>query len=282
MEKIQMPKGLTYHSDECLKHTYIKGGQEIVKPVQKIVVDGKVVCPRCHVEAQTKELQQFESERAERIEKLRKYNVLYRDSLVPDKTILTATFENYATAEREEIENKQMMLEFRDRLRKGEQLNIILQGNPGAGKSHLCYALLQDLNNYDRDVENPADKKTCLFINLEVLMRKIKSSFKNNDTKYTEDYLVELLTNVDYLVLDDLGAETGAVDTDKVASDFVQRIVYAVTNGRQDKSTFTTFNLAGDRLKDMYDAKALSRLMKGRNFVVFNETSDKRFEDLPF
>lgn len=284
MEQLKMPKGLTltFHSDECLKHTYRKNGEDVVKPIQKIVVDGKAVCPRCRVEAQTKELQQFESDRADRIEKLRKYNVLYKDSLISDDTILTATFKNYTATAPEEIKNKKQMLGYWERLKNGEQFNIILQGSPGAGKSHLCYSLLQELNNHDRDVENPNDKKTCLFINAEELMRKIKHSFKFPDVKYTEDYLIELMIGVDYLVLDDLGAETGAIDTDKQASNFVQRVLYAVTNGRQGKSTFTTFNLAGDKLKKMYDGKVLSRLMAGKNFVVFKETTDKRIEDLPF
>lgn len=284
MEQLKMPKGptLTFHSDQCMKHTYRKNGQDVVKPIQKIVLDGKAVCPRCQVEAQTKELQQFESDRADRIEKLRKYNVLYKDSLISDDTILTATFGNYTATAPEEIENKKQMFGYWERLKKGEQLNIILQGSPGAGKSHLCYSLLQELNNYDRDVENPNDKKTCLFINVEELMRKIKHSFKFPDVKYTEDYLIELMIGVDYLVLDDLGAETGAIDTDKQASNFVQRVLYAVANGRQGKSTFTTFNLAGDTLKKMYDGKVLSRLMAGKNFVVFKETTDKRIENLPF
>ena len=65
-------------------------------------------------------------------------------------------------------------------------------------------------------------------------MRKIKDSFSNRQSKYTERYFVDLLSSVDFLALDDVGAETGAIDTDiKTASDFVQRILYAIT--LQDK-----------------------------------------------
>ncbi|MFS0904153.1 ATP-binding protein [Priestia aryabhattai] len=283
MQQIQLPNvALTFHSEECLKHTYRKNGQDVVKPIQKIVVNGEVVCPRCQVEEQTKELQQFESDRADRIEKLRRYNVLYKESLLSDETILTATFANYTATEREEIENKELMLQYRDRLRKGEQLNIILQGVTGAGKSHLCYALLKDLNEYDKNVEDPREKKTCLFINMEEMARLIRDSFRNKDSKYTENYLIELMIGVDYLVLDDLGSETGAIDTDKRATDFIQRVLYAVTNGRQGKTTLATFNLAGKTLYTLYDKKGLSRLMTGKNFVVFKETTDKRTGDLPF
>jgi DNA replication protein DnaC len=273
---------LTFHSEECLKHTYRKNGQDVVKPIQKIVLDGKVICPRCQVEEQTKKLQQYESERAERIEKLRRYNVLYTESLISDDTILTATFENYTATEREEIENKKLMLGFLERLKQGENFNIILQGVTGAGKSHLAYALLQYLNNYDKNVEDPKKKKTCLFMNMEEMARKARDSFRNKDSKYTEDYLIELMIGVDYLVLDDLGSETGAIDTDKRASDFIQRVLYAVTNGRQGKTTLATFNLAGKTLYTLYDKKGLSRLTAGKNFVVFKETTDKRTGDLPF
>lgn len=113
-------------------------------------------------------------------------------------------------------------------------------------------------------------------------MRKIKDSFSNRQSKYTERYFVDLLSSVDFLVLDDVGAETGAIDTDKTASDFVQRILYAITTTRQDKATILTTNLSSEVLFKMYDKKLVSRLLKNPKYVLFKETKDKRLASIPF
>ena len=95
-------------------------------------------------------------------------------------------------------------------------------------------------------------------------------------------YFVDLLSKVDYLVLDDLGAETGAVGTKKKASDFIQRVLYAIANGRQSKSTIVTSNLSIPALQDMYDTKLISRLLRDTYQIHFTNTSDKRVRKIEF
>jgi len=262
-----------------MKHTYRKGGEDVVKPIQMMIVDGKEVCPRCEVEKQQKELEQVENSKFEQLEKLRKYNILYKESHVSDETILTATFQNYTAVEPEEVKNKQLMLDILKELKEGQVFNVILQGVPGAGKSHLAYATLQELNNHDRDAD---PKKTCLFVSVDEMIRLIKDSFNNKESKYTEQYFIDLLSSVDYLVFDDLGAETGAIETLKAATDFVQRVLYGVMNARQGKVTIVTFNLSGEALFAMYDKKVVSRLLRKPRYVTFKDTKDKRKEQLPF
>lgn len=296
MQKIKLPNSLqstmTFHSSYCEKHTFRKNGQDVVKPVQRMVIDGEVVCPRCKTEAQQKELEQVENSKFKQLEKLRKYNTLYKESHVSDETILTATFQNYTVEKpkdntdeklmasyREQNRNKQLMLDILKDLKEGQVFNVILQGVPGAGKSHLAYATLQELNNHDRDAD---PKKTCLFVSVDEMIRLIKDSFNNKESKYTEQYFIDLLSSVDYLVLDDLGAETGSIETLKAATDFVQRVLYGVMNARQGKVTIVTFNLSGEALFAMYDKKVVSRLLRKPRYVTFKDTKDKRKEQLPF
>ena len=283
MEKLKLPesllKSMALTSNQCMKHTYRKGGEDVVKPIQMMIVDGKEVCPRCEVEKQQKELEQVENSKFEQLEKLRKYNILYKESHVSDETILTATFQNYTAVEPEEVKNKQLMLDILKELKEGQVFNVILQGVPGAGKSHLAYATLQELNNHDRDAD---PKKTCLFVSVDEMIRLIKDSFNNKESKYTEQYFIDLLSSVDYLVFDDLGAETGAIETLKAATDFVQRVLYGVMNARQGKVTIVTFNLSGEALFAMYDKKVVSRLLRKPRYVTFKDTKDKRKEQLPF
>lgn len=266
-------KNINFHSDHCQKHTYFKGGQEIVKPVQKMLIDNKVVCPRCEAERREKQLQESIQSEYEESLKQRKYNILYKKSIIEDNTLLKATIDNYKVAEKEETTNKKNMVQFIESLKSGQTFNVILQGDQGAGKSHLAYAALKELNS---------NEKSCLFVNVESMVRLIRNSFSDKESKYTENYFVDLMSSVDYLVLDDIGAETGAIDTDKTATNFVQRILYAITTTRQDKSTFITTNLSSETLFNMYDKKLVSRMFKRPKFIIFKETKDKRLMNLPF
>lgn len=204
------------------------------------------------------------------------YEVLHLDSIIPDQTILKASFETFLTNEPEETTNKQIALEFTKYLDEGHAFNIVIQGLRGSGKSHLAYSILRELNEAKKGY-------SCLFIAIDEMMRKIRGSFRDKESKYTEDYFISLLSKVDFLVLDDLGAETGAIDTDKEASNFMQRVLYGVMNARQSKATIFTTNLSSQVLKTMYDEKLLSRITRSKKFIIFKNTKDKRgIDNLPF
>ena len=204
------------------------------------------------------------------------YEVLHLDSIIPDQTILKASFENFIVSEGEESANKQIALDFTKYLDEGHAFNIVIQGLRGSGKSHLAYSILRELNEAKKGY-------SCLFIAIDEMMRKIRGSFRDKESKYTEDYFISLLSKVDFLVLDDLGAETGAIDTDKEASNFVQRVLYGVMNARQSKATIFTTNLSSQVLKTMYDEKLLSRITRSKKFIIFKNTKDKRgIDNLPF
>jgi len=272
---------MTKHSSYCGNHTYRKGGQDIVKPVQRMVINGEVVCPRCELEKEQKKLLDQEQERFDEIQKQKKYDVFYRQSIISDDTILSATLENYTCECAEETENKEVVQEVAKRLQAGEIFNTVFQGKQGTGKSHLAYGLLRELNEHDRGAD-PNDKKTCLFVSVEEMVRLIKDSFNNKESKYTEQYFVQLMSEVDFLVLDDLGAETGAIETDKAATNFVQRILYAITTARQSKATILTTNLSSKTMFGMYDSKLVSRLLRNPKFIIFKDAKDKRITKLPF
>ncbi|MBM7717239.1 DNA replication protein DnaC [Bacillus thermophilus] len=279
MEKITIPekwpKNITYHSEICERHTYIKDGLEIVKPIQMMMVDGELVCPRCELEKEDDKLQEAIQRRYDELLKRKNYNTFYNLSILSDKTILAATLDNYEVEHQEARMNKRTVVESVARFKDGQVFNLVLQGNQGAGKSHLAYAALRELNESELNA-------SCLFVNVESMMRTIKDSFNNKERKHTESYFVELMSKVDYLALDDIGAETGAIGTDKVATDFVQRVLYAITTTRQDKSSIITTNLSSETLFHMYDKKLVSRLFRNPKFVVFKETKDKRMNNIPF
>lgn len=83
-------------------------------------------------------------------------------------------------------------------------------------------------------------------------------------------------------MLDDLSAESGAIDIEKAATDFVHKFLYALSSSRQHKVTIYTTNLSSTTLTKLYDEKLLSRCFKKPKFIVFKETKDYRIGDVPF
>ncbi|MFP5180124.1 AAA family ATPase [Bacillus altitudinis] len=273
---------MTFHSDYCNKHTYTRGSKDVVKPVRMMVMNGKVICPRCELEEESKKLQKDLESQIEYSQRQKKFNMLEKHSMFRDRTVSRATFDNYDVSEPEETKNKKRMMDLVKHLQQGEVFNIFLQGHPGVGKSHLAYAALKELN-VPPDPDNPKDKgRSCLFINMEDAATAIKDSFSNKESKYTEAYVTQLMGEADYLVIDDIGAETGSEHSDSKASDFIHRLIYKVTSARQDKVTIYTTNLTSEKLYQMYDSKLVSRITQKQQYIIFKDTSDKRKEVLPF
>lgn len=241
-----------------------------------MLINGKEMCTVCEGENLTQQLEQEVAQEIFERQNLAKYNLLYKESILQDETLLEAGFKNYIVAEPEETANKERTLKALNQYRNGEVFNIWLTGNTGVGKSHLAMALLRSLNELDNR------KVSCLFVDVDEMLRRIRDSFNNRDSKYTEHYVTNLLANVDYLVLDDLGAETGDIDTEKRASDYTSRILRGIINARQNKSTIITTNLHRTKLEEMYDKKLVSRLMKNTYLINFVETTDKRVRNIDF
>lgn len=261
---------LIWGSNKCYEHIKYKEG------VQTLVVDGIEKCPICEREANNQVLEKEFTALKDEQERMKNYNTLSNKSIIADKTLLDARFDNYLTNELEASDNLSKMRQYGNDIYQGKVFNIWLYGSPGVGKSHLSYSLLHGLN------EAGKKDKSCLFIDIDEMLSLVRDSFNDPASKYTEVYFKELLREVDVLVLDDLGAETGNEETKKQATDFTGRMLRAISNSRQDKVTIITTNLTGERLNEMYDKKTLSRLSKNRRIVKFENTTDKRPLDLGF
>ena len=265
-----LPSNMALTSNYCDQHG---------KPVQMMQLNGENVCPRCELSKENEKLRMEQQKLYEQTHDIspeeRKRRVLYKKSILIDRTILNASFDSYVVKEKEETDNKNLCLEIANRLVDGQVFNTFIQGNPGAGKSHLGYSILKYVNESETAL-------SCVFVNIEEMFRLIKDSFDNHESRYTEKYFIDLMADTDLLVLDDLGAEVGAINTKKQASDFVQRILYAVTSARQDKVTISTTNLSSQQLIQIYDRKPISRLLKNTKYVIFKDTKDKRMMNVPF
>lgn len=246
------------------------------KTVHLIQYDGEEVCPLCERERNNQKLSQQETERIRQSHASKAYQAFAKLSILTDTGLYNASFRNYEANEPEEIVNKERATVAFKRYKEGEIFNTWFTGLPAVGKSHLAMSILRNLN------ESGERDKMCLFISVDEMLRKIRGSFDNRESIYTENYFVDLLSSADFLVLDDLGAETGATGTQKTASDFTMRVLYAIANARQNRPTIVTSNLSKSELVKMYDAKLVSRLMKDTYLIKFEETSDKRIKNIEF
>lgn len=243
--------------------------------VQMMLMNNEEVCPRCACDNETKRLEDEASAQYQNTLDNEEYDILEKQSIYQDETIKDATFEGYVldADQHEARTHLQQVLQSVDDYKQGRRFNLWLTGNVGVGKSHLSTSILKELRNINT---------SCVFIDVDQMLRMIRDSFSNKESKYTENYFVELATSVDFLVLDDLGAETGNIDTDKAASDFTSKVLRAIVNGRQHKSTIFTTNLSYKKLLAMYDAKLVDRMLKNGRIINYVDTLSYRTKNSMF
>lgn len=197
-------------------------------------------------------------------------NRLKAKSLLLDETIKTATFENFNIETDEEKQAFEFAKNLAEFYKNGGQGNSFMSGPAGSGKSHLSMAILKSYLE--------SGEKTALFVSYSHVVRLIKDSFNNRDSIYTQNNIMSLLTNVDLLVMDDIGSENN--------SDFSEELLTDVLDGRI--STIITTNLSSEELrgnankKGRYNQRTASRMFRGIGGKAFNFKGIKDKRVLPF
>lgn len=226
--------------------------------------------------------ERIEKQQAEIVEKAqessylaRTVKVLDNHSILADFTLKDVSLESYKVTDPETRQAKEKVNELLQRYMDGEVFNTILSGKFGAGKSHLAMSMIKYIN------ENSKPFKQCLFVDLDEVLRKIKEGFSGrtpNDYEFTESKVVDRLRNADFLVIDDIGAEVGHINTESRSSDFNTKVINAITNGRQNKPTIYTTNLNGKQIREIYGGRIASRIFKNStgSVIKFETTKDKR------
>lgn len=255
-----------------IPHTLSKKTCEIHDEHYVSVNGGGWFCPSCKKAEILKQDKQDSIRIMNEYNKRIKTNRLFKYSIVSDKTILNAEFKTFSVTcdeEKSNLKNARLMAK---RLIDGEVFNAIFSGKTGRGKSHLAMSILKAVNEHATN-----DWKSCLFIAYYELLALIRNSY-NDKTMDSEHVWVDRLIDVDVLVIDDLGAEIGAIGSERTSNDFSNRMLYRILNGRQDKSTLITTNLSREQLRQKYDEKTISRLYRktSGNVLGFYKSEDKR------
>ena len=218
----------------------------------------RAYCPQCDLE-KLQAIQLGFDRRAQAEIEARKFR---ENSLVNPK-MWSCTFDSFEAEEgsREAVMKKKVGKAAEAFAAKKAAHHAVLYGQPGAGKSHLAMAMMQEIHK-----QRPA--QTMAFINISRLFSKIKNSFDDTSEYWTKEKALEIMTGVDLLCIDDLGTESSMGRTGQEATKWAQDVIYDVLEN-QDRIIITT-NLSERDLKRVYDAKIFSR--------IFANSQNTRFD----
>lgn len=121
---------------------------------------------------------------------------------------------------------------------------LLFTGGFGTGKTHLAASIA----NYLISQLYPV-----MFGNITNIISSIRSTYHSN-SQLTEENILEMLTDVEILIIDDLGKENTSSNT--------RSLIYQIINRRyeEEKLIVATTNLNSQQLTGKIDAAAISRL----------------------
>ncbi|MCY7179249.1 ATP-binding protein [Streptococcus gallolyticus] len=251
------------HLQQLDRNVIIAGEEEPRKPTP--------YCPECAKEGIAQKSQN-ELEKLQNKELYANtYNVLERDSTIP-KELKTASFDNFIADTAEEQQLLAFAKQQTDKYLNGMVGNTLITGGTGIGKSHLSISIAKAINEGYKAKNEP---KSVLFISLTEIIKEIKEGWNyGRGARLTEAEAVKQLTEVDYLILDDLGAKNATLNP---KSDWEQDFLFDILNNREN--TIINTNLSGSELRKVYNERNASRIFKGLEGNTFKAFSikDKRY-----
>ncbi|MFY2830600.1 ATP-binding protein [Vibrio parahaemolyticus] len=143
---------------------------------------------------------------------------------------------------------------------EGDSKNFIFSGSTGTGKNHLVCAMANALMTRN---------KTVLVITVAELMMKIRDKY-NRQSNVTEAQFLKYLSQVDLLVLDEVGVQR--------MNDHEAIMINTIIDSRytNEKATGILTNLKSDDLTQALGARVMERLLESCEWVSFTWESFRK------
>jgi len=214
---------------------YTFDGLDYVEPVREI-------CRDCEKEALSKEVGYSLSEKRKAV--IAKGWFFLNESD-------TSGFKNFEEHDEKSIFAKRAAMEYTKRLLAGEQLNLMMLGTTGTGKSHLAKAIAKTVKHKGKNVA---------YLTAARLFNKIKETFNN---AYERERFNEHFKTFDVIVIDDVGLETKKVsEVSWSTSEWTE-----LMNLRDGKSTIWTSNFDEVSLGKVIGERTVSRMYENTIFI---------------
>lgn len=212
--------------------------------------------------------------------------VLKEKSIISDQTIKKATFDSFRVTDEGTKRLKESSLSIAYEILNGSENMYVFAGKTGRGKSHLSMAILTHvtIQSYKQSLSSDSEVMPlkCLYVSFPKLITLINETYNmswddKENYEYTDAKMKKLIAECDVVVLDDLGAEVGGLNTNNPkATDSQIRLLTELLNSRQGKATIVSTNIAKNKIKEVYDERIDSRINKNIVGLEFNDTTDKR------
>jgi len=181
------------------------------------------------------------------------------------KRNLHKTFDTFLAETKEQVKAKALYEEFAASVCNGETVkSLIVCGSVGTGKTHLASATVNAITKCEvKRSEYYSNKiyKKCVLVKIIDLIRQFKSTWsKDNDN--TEEKFLNYYTNIDALIIDEVGVQFGS-DTEKM-------IIFDIIDGRYNNMLPTALisNLALPDVQELIGERAIDRMREDGGVVV--------------
>lgn len=129
--------------------------------------------------------------------------------------------------------------------------NFIFSGKPGTGKNHLTSAIGKELI---------FKGKTFLIVTMSDLMSNIKDTFVNN---FSEKRLINKLSNVDLLVIDEIGVQIES----KYENIIINQIIDRRSSSKLKTGMLSNLDITG--MHNLLGERVIDRMRLGKGFWVY-------------
>ncbi|MBO0481810.1 ATP-binding protein [Candidatus Enterococcus courvalinii] len=235
------------------------------------------VCPNCSYTDMTKRNDQKIQKKSVEAKRAAAINRMKSNSVVTDTTAWNYEFSNYIVCDEETRIAKKKAEYWVSCILKKEPIHALLTGKPGVGKTHLSFAMVNA-------VTKQSDyKMSCLVISYRELLEQMKIGLNDSEVyKAIQQSVISDLKKVDFVIVDDLGAELGKITAPSQPTNYNLDTLTSLVEARMNKATIFTSNLNSKQMLDLYGERIVSRIMSSAtnqgqiNAFRFKQTEDKR------